>query len=178
MSGYQPQYQTGAPVSGPGPNRSRPGILTAALAASGLAGLLVIISQVMSITTGKDLIQDSLREQLGPDLAGLAASLALVELDDAYTTLKTRGVLGIVLALIVLLFTVLALRGGIGPRVTLTIMLVLMAGLMIISVRDVFPSFGKAAGTAAIILAPVAIILMFMPAANAFAKARKTPHIA
>jgi hypothetical protein len=178
MSGYQPQYQTGGPVSGPGQNRSRPGILTAALAASGLAGLLVIISQVMSIGTGKDLIQDSLREQLGDTGVGLANSLFQAELDDAYGTLKTRGIVGIVLALLVLLFTFLALRGGIGPRIALTVALVFMAGLTIISVKDIFPAVGKAGGTAAIILAPIAIILLFLPAVNAFAKAQKAPRTA
>lgn len=177
MSAYQAQPHTGATggyVGGLPQTARRPGLLTAAVVASGLSALLVIISQVLSFATGKTVIQDSLRDQLGSAAADLANSLFQAELDDAYGTLKSRAIIGIVLAVIVLLFTMLALRGGIGARITLTIALLLMAGLMIVSVGDVFPSAGKALGTVAIILAPVAIILMFLPAVNAYSRSRKS----
>jgi hypothetical protein len=152
----------------------RPGTLFAAFVASELAAMLVIVSQVLSLAKGKDAIQDSLRDQLGSNAASLANSLFAAELDDAYSTLKSRAVVGIVLAVIVLACTLLVLRGGLGGRITVTVALLLMAGLEIISVGDVFPSAGKALGTVAIILAPVAIVLMFLPASNAFGRSRKS----
>jgi hypothetical protein len=136
--------------------------------------LLVFVSQGISLATGRDLILD----KLGISSSAAANPLVRALVDDAYGTLQSRAMVGIVLAVISLIFTVLALRGGIGPRITLTVFLLLTAGLMIISVKDVFPSMSKATGTVAIILAPVAIILMFLPAVNEYAKSRKAPRMA
>lgn len=178
MSGYQPQYQTGGVVSGPGQNRSRPGALTAALAASGLVVLLVFISQVISLATGKDFLRDKAQEELGVSASTVSSSLFDAVIQDAYDTLKSRAIVGIVLALLVVLFTALAMRAGTGIRVTLAVVLLATAGLMIISVKDVFPAISKATGGLAIALAPIAVILLFLPAVNGYNKARKAPRAA
>jgi hypothetical protein len=44
--------------------------------------------------------------------------------------------------------------------------------------REVFPAVGKAAGTAAIVLVPVAIVPLFLPAVNRFTRARKGVRMA
>jgi hypothetical protein len=178
MSTYQARHQTGEFIGGPVQSASRPGVLTSAVAASVLAALLVIVSQIMSIATGESLIQDALREQAGSAAADLANSVFQAEIADAYSTLQSRAILGIVFASLVLLFAALALRGGLGARITLAVVLVLMAGVTIISVGDIFPAFGKAAGTVAILLAPVAIVLLFLPAANRYSRARKAARTA
>jgi hypothetical protein len=175
MSAYQAQPHAGGTgfVGGMPQAVRRPGLLTAALTASGAAALLVILSQVLSFAKGKDAIQDSLRDQLGSQAADLANSLFAAELDDAYSTLKSRAVIGIVLAVIVLALTLVARGAAIGARVGLIIALLFMGGLEIVSVGDVFPSAGKAIGTVAIILVPIAIVLCLLPPVNAFGRSRK-----
>ncbi|MEN3358580.1 MAG: hypothetical protein V7637_2562 [Mycobacteriales bacterium] len=176
MSAYQEQYQTGGQqyLSGLGQPAKKPAMLTAALAASTLTALLVIISQVLSLATGRDVIKDSLTAALGASTADLAGQLFKAELDDAYSTLQSRAILGIIAAALVLLFAFLARRGSIGPRVALTLVLLITAGLTLVSVRDVFPSAGKAAGTAAILLAVVSIVMLFLPPVNQYERTRKS----
>jgi FtsH-binding integral membrane protein len=177
MSAYQEQYQAGGQqqyLSGLGQPPKKPAMLTAALAVSALTALLVIISQVLSLATGRDVIKDSLTDALGASTADLAGQLFKAELDDAYSTLQSRAILGIIGAALVLLFTFLARRASVGPRVTLTVVLLITAGLTVVSVRDVFPSAGKAMGGAAIALAVVAIVLLFLPPVSEYDRARKS----
>ena len=176
MSAYQEQYQTGGQqyLSGLGQPAKKPAMLTAAVAVSTLTALLVIISQVLSLATGRDVLKNSLTDALGASTAELAGQLFKAELDDAYSTLQTRAILGIIAAVLVLLFTFLARRGSVGPRITLALVLLLTAGLTLVSVRDVFPSAGKAMGGVAMLLAVVAIVLLFLPPVNQYAQARKS----
>jgi hypothetical protein len=176
MSAYQEQYQTGGQqyLGGLGQPAKKPGLVTASVAVAALSAFLVIISQVISLATGKDLLKDSLRDALGASAADLAGQLFQAELDDAYGTLKSRAILGIIGALLVLLFAFLARKASIGARVTLALMLLITAGLTIVSVRDIFPSAGKAMGGAAIALSVVAIVLLFLPAVNQYERTRKS----
>jgi hypothetical protein len=157
----------------PVPRPTRPGVLTAGIGVSVLAAVLVVAAQLVSLATGRTVIQNSLRDALGSDGANLANALFKAALDDAYSTLQARAILGISLSALVLLFAALALRGRLAVRVTLAVVLGITAALTVVSVGDVFPAISKAAGGAAIAAAVGAIVLLFLPAANQFGAARK-----
>jgi hypothetical protein len=165
---YAQQYPPPpAPPSGP---VARPAILTAGIAAAIGAALLTIVAQVLALAGGKDALADAVADKLGitVDPNGLLGPA----LDDAYSTIQTRAYAGIVVALVVAVLALVARNAGTGPRIALAIMLAIGAILMIRSVTDAFPGGAKALGTVAIILAPIAIVLLFLPAVNQYKAAR------
>jgi hypothetical protein len=168
--GYQqpPGYpQPPAPPTGP---VARPTVLSAGIVAALGAALLTIVAQVLALSGGRDALAAAVKKELGItiDPGGLLGPA----LDEAYSTIQSRAYAGIVVAVIVAVLALVARNGSTGGRVALAILLAIGALLMIRSVTDAFPGGAKAIGTVAIILAPIAIVLVFLPAVNQYKAAR------
>jgi hypothetical protein len=165
---YAQQYPP--PPAPPTAPVSRPTILTAGIGAAIGAALLTIVAQVLALAGGKDALADAVAKELGisVDPNGLLGPA----LDEAYSTIQTRAYAGIVVAVVIAVLALLARNAGTGPRVAAAIMLAIGAILMIRSVTDAFPGGAKAVGTVSIILAPIAIVLLFLPAVNQYKAAR------
>jgi hypothetical protein len=155
---------------------SRPGALLAGLAASAGAGLLTIVSQGLVLAGGEETARAAVEDELGAELGSQVAELpALFDaaVAEAQDTLETRAFLGIGVAVVVLVLTAVAMRGGRVARGFLVAFLALGALLMLRSVTDVFPSTATAVGWVAILLAPVAAVLLFLPGVGRYRAARR-----
>ena len=101
---------------------------------------------------------------------------ATPEIDQAYQTLVVKAYVAIGFGLLILLFAVLARGGGTGARIGLAVALTLglfgAAGLQIAE-YEVLPGASVAAAVVAPLLSLVTIVLLFLPATNRFAAARK-----
>lgn len=146
----------------------RPSTLTAAVVVSGLGALCALVSAVITFTDGRSLLSSSLG--LGPGDGSLGNSV----LDDAYSTLKARAVLGLVAVVIVMVLALAARSGRTGVRVGLTVVLPLAAVAWILNAADsgVPATIGGPDGAAAL-LAVIALVLVWLPANNRYARERK-----
>src|SRR5689334_15706279 len=146
---------------------ARPRALVAALAASAATAVLTIVSQLLALSGAEQAARDEVTKQAG-GLSGLSSSLVDSAVAQARDTLHTRAWLGIVVAAVVLVLTALAARAGRVARISLAVFLAIGALLMLRSVTDVFPSDAKAVGVVAVVLAPVAVVLLFLPAVGRY----------
>lgn len=146
----------------------RPSTLTAAVVVSGLGALCALVSAVITFTDGRSLLSSSLG--LGPGDGSLGNSV----LDAAYSTLKARAVLGLVAVVIVMVLALAARSGRTGVRVGLTVVLPLAAVAWILNAADsgVPATIGGPDGAAAL-LAVIALVLVWLPANNRYARERK-----
>ena len=167
-----PRYPGGYPQPGaPAGPVTRPRELTIGVLLALGAAVLTILAQVLALSGGKDALRDKVLEEF-PGLES-AGSLLPLALDEAYDTIKTRAILGIVVA-IVAAGLALASRGASkGVRITLAFFLMAGVALMLRSVTDVFPGAAIAVGVVAMLLAPVAVIVILLPATDKYRAARK-----
>ena len=169
-----PGYSTG-PVAPQG----RPGTLNAAVWISLVVGVFGILAGVLDIAAGKSSIQkgtNKIAGDLGVD-ADTVNQVAGSALNDAYHALVLKAVVGIVISVLVIAFALAARNAALWARVTLTVALVAgMCGSSGLQVAErAFPpsaSFILVAVTP--LLSLVAIILLYLPATNRYAAARKT----
>jgi hypothetical protein len=170
-------YQHLPPVTAP------PRPVTVALAMWGglLVALLSLIGAAFAIATGKDAIReyavaeatDLLGEEPDPELLDIAIQAAL---DDAYGTLVVKAVIATVVALGVLVFAFTVAGAALWARICLTVALAVNmcagSGLLLID-TEVMPGLTVAAAAMAPVLSIAVIVLMFLPATNRYATARK-----
>lgn len=173
---HQPTYpNAGYPATAPNPPAGdRPLTLTLAFWLSAVVGLLGIAGGIFDITDGKAAINKALGKA-GID-SDLARSVAGAALDSAYHTLVTRAVIAIVAGALVLAFAVAARSGATWARITLTVFLAFGicagSGLQLRD-HDVLPSISLLAASLSPLLSLVAIVLLFLPATNRYAKRGK-----
>jgi hypothetical protein len=151
---------------------ARPRVLLAALATSAAAGALTIVSQGLVLSGGETAAREAVQDELGAQAAELP-SLTDLAVSEAMDTLETRAWLGIVVAGIVLVLTAVAARGGRVARGFLAAFLVIGALLMLRSVTDVFPADAQLPGVVAVVLAPIAVVLLFLPPVGRYRAARR-----
>lgn len=172
--GYAPGYGIGpAAMTAPAASApARPGMLTAALAFSIGAAGLTVLAQVVALTSSYTLVEDTLRDELGTNaelVSGLIASAA----DDAYGTIKVRAWVAIFFALVAVVLALLSRGASLVTRILLSLTLVLSALVTLIAVADIFPTLGQLLGALALLLTPVALVLLFLPPVNRYRRARR-----
>ncbi|MFL6077573.1 MAG: hypothetical protein ACJ73S_29775 [Mycobacteriales bacterium] len=165
MSSYErttaaagPQQRHGLPVEASGPER--PLTLTGAVVLAALTAALGVLSAVVIFTQGKSFLRGQLPRGAVYD--------ALV--DDAYSTLKGRAIIGLGLAVIVALFTLLARKAALWARIVLTLVLLSYGGLAWREATDTCPGLAKGLDWISVVVGAVAIVLMFLPATSAYRK--------
>ena len=141
---------------------SRPGVLVAALATSAAVAVLTVVSHLLVLAGGEAAVREAVLAELPAD-ASQFTSLIDVAVAEARDTLQARAMAGIAVAVVVLLLTAAASRAGRVARAALVLFLLVDALLMLRSVTDLFPSGAQVPGMAAVILAPVAALLLLMP---------------
>ncbi len=164
---YPPQPMAPPPV----PPLTRPATLTLGFAGALLAGLLSALGAVLLIVDAHQLALQTVNDIVPTD-SGLG-DLANAAADDAANTLVIRGVTGLVSAVLVLAVALAVRNGRLWARIVLTVLL--LGGLCAngLIVRDVSPAATKALDYAAIGLALLSVVVLFLPSTNRYAKARR-----
>jgi hypothetical protein len=144
----------------------RPSTLTATVLVSALGAFCAFMSALITFADGRTLLNSSL--DLGP------GALANSALDAAYSTLESRAIVALVTVVIVVALTI-AVRGGrTGVRIGLTIMLPVAAVTWVINVVDNgVPGLLRGLDGAAVVLAVIALVLVWLGPNNRFARDRK-----
>lgn len=172
---------TGTPGTAvPPPAPARPLTLTLAFWGAVLVAVAQIAGAVVALLAGKESIrafaEETVRDVLGDDVSPeLLTSTIQAELDSAYNTLVIKAVVGIVVALLVLAFAVVARNGGKGARIGLAVALVLgLCGGSGLQLGDAaaLPSATVAAAALSGLVSLVVIALLFLPPTNRYAAAR------
>jgi hypothetical protein len=169
----------GLPASGPGTYGAapqRPATLSAAVWGSVAVALLSLVGAILAIVKGKDSIEAYLDKTAGADLSDLVKDVMSAELDEAYHRLVIKAGVAIAIAVVVLIVALTARGGSTVTRVLLTVALVVNmcvgSGLQL-GDRNVLPSGSVAIAGLTPLLSLVAIVLLFLPATNRYAAARK-----
>lgn len=136
-------------------------------------GVLSILGPIAMIAMGKDSIQAFIDESPLGDLLGDDVTL---DLSDAYSALVTKAVVGLVVGAIILVLAFVARSGSTAARACLAAALLIGlcagSGLQLVEV-DVLPSASIAIAAITPLLSVVAIVLLFLPPSNRYAKSRK-----
>jgi hypothetical protein len=163
------RQQPGWPGSETDGEIHRPSTLTATVLISALGALCALMSAVITFADGRSLLSSELG--LGSANAG---SLVNSALDAAYSTLKSRAIIGLVTVVIIAALTIAARSGRTGVRVWLTIMLPVAAVTWVINVTDSgVPGLLRGLDGAAVLFALVALVFIWLPPNNRYARDRK-----
>jgi len=147
----------------------RPSTLRATVLVSALGAFCAFVSALITFTDGRSLLSSSLG--LGPaDGGALANSL----LDAAYSTLESRAIISLVTVVVIVALTI-AVRGGrTAARIGLTIMLPVAAATWVINAADSgVPGLLRGLDGLATVLAIIAVVLIWLPPNNRYARERK-----
>jgi hypothetical protein len=175
-TGNQPGYP--AP---PAPPPSKPGTLVVAFWLSFAVGVLTIIGGLIAILNGKEHIRtyvtDEVHDRIGAELGDDFIQQAVGDqLDDVYHKLVIKAVIAIVMAVVVLALAAAARNGGTGARIGLTIVLVVHmcagSGLQLAD-PHALPTLSLILASLTPLFGLIAIVLMWLPATNRYALARK-----
>src|SRR5512139_642735 len=178
MSTQQP-VTYGAPVAPAKP--SRPATLAIGFWLSVVVGVLSILGPIFTIALGKDIVRayitDGIAAEVGTDVSQDVIDLAIGDgLDDAYGKLVTKAVIGLVFGVLILGLAFLARNGSLGGRITVAVFLALgmcaVSGLEFIDI-DLQPGLTVLTAALTPLLSLVAIVMLFLPASNGYAKAVK-----
>ena len=171
--------QHGLSSSGPGTYGAapaRPATLSVAVWGGAAVALLSLVGAILMIAKGKDSIEAYLEKTAGADLAGLVKDAISAELDEAYHRLVIKAGVAIAIAAVVLVLALTARGGAMVARILLAVALVVNmcagSGLQLAD-RDVLPSGSVAIAGLTPLLSLVTIVLLFLPANNRYAAARK-----
>ena len=161
----------GGPAAGP---LKRPATLAAATWLALATGVLGLIGGIVMITGGRASIA-KFAQQTASDVLGSDSSSDIVNgimgaaVDAAYHTLVAKAVVGIVVALLIVLFGVLARNGSTGLRVIAHD----ADADRDLGDRQALPSATVVLAAVVPLLSIVTIVLIFLPATSKYAKARK-----
>jgi hypothetical protein len=166
------------PIVQPSAGRpSRPVTLAIAVWGGFLVAALMIIGAAFIILNGKDTIRAYVQDTVGNALgADVIESTIGQDLDQAYHKLVIKAVVAIVLGVAIGVFALLARNGGLGPRIGLAI--TLFAGMcggsgLQLGEMDILPKASIIVAGVTPLLSLIAIICVFLPPTNRYAKARK-----
>jgi hypothetical protein len=163
------QQQYGWPESQADHEIRRPSLLTATVLVSALGAFCAFMSALITFAEGESL----LRSSLGISSAD-AGALANSVLDSADDTLKSRAIIALVAVVIIVALTIAARGGRTGVRVTLTIMLPVAAAAWIPNAADSgVPGLIRGLDGVAVLLAVIALALIWLPPNNRYARERK-----
>jgi hypothetical protein len=169
-----------APPRPPAPT-SKPATLAISFWLSVVVAVLSIAGALIMIFNGKDTIRayveksvsDTLGTTVSPDIINATVG---DELDTAYNKLVVKAVIGLVVAVLILVFALVARNASTPGRVLLTIALVVGmcagSGLQLQDM-DVNPGATIAIASVTPLLSLIAIVCAFLPATNRYAQARK-----
>ncbi len=150
----------------------RPRALVLAVSGGVLVAVLTLLAMGLGLAGGRQAIEDALRSDLGLGSGSLPA-LVGAAIDDGYQTLQARATLGIVIAVLVLLFALLAARGALWARIVLAVVLLVNLGLLLRAVTDVFPGIAKAVGTLAVLVSVAVMAAAFLPGIGRYRQERR-----
>jgi hypothetical protein len=173
-----PQPFTPPPPQAPA---RKPATVAVTMWLSVAVGVLTVVGALIMIFSGKDAIrayvEKTVSDTLGSDVdPALITATVGSELDSAYNKVVVKAVVAIVVAVLILAFALIARNASTGGRVGLTI--VLVAGMcagsgLQLADQDVLPKASIAIAALTPLLSLIAIVCAFLPATNAYAKARK-----
>jgi hypothetical protein len=144
--------------------------LTATVAVTALAAISGLASAIITFTSGKSMLENS----IGLHPTGSAASLVSSLIDAAYKTLQTRAILAVVIALVLLALAFAVRGGGTGVRIGLTVALLAAAVIWLPNIRDSgVPGAIRGLDDVAELFSLAAIVVAWMPANGRFARDRK-----
>lgn len=166
------------------PTVRRPGTVMAALIATLVSVVAGVATAITVYAGGTDMVKSLLSDpdvqaRLGitDDMLNTAKDLGgdLFQsiLDTAYGTLSARATFALVLAVLLLVFGVLALGAALWARILIPVVGVIAVGLQLLVVTDVATSSMKLFGLLIVASTLVAIVLWWLPANGRYAKARK-----
>jgi hypothetical protein len=170
-------YQAAPVASPPQPGVSgRPAVLTAAVGAALAVTVLNIISSITILAAGMDMVRQQIAdhpiqggEPIDPSLVDItsdrAEGLQTIFAGLAYTTIFWA------VALAVLAF--FARGGGRAVRVLCAVILAISALVKAADVVTSVPMFTLILDVLVVIVALAAVVLFFLPAANAYGRARR-----
>ncbi|MEO3750335.1 hypothetical protein [Streptomyces sp. B6B3] len=169
-----------APSGHPEPPRKRPGALLALLATGLLTVLASVIGSVVVFTGGEDLAKSNLEEILGVETLGEVDAFTQILVDEHRDTLLARAGLVLFCAALLLLWTLLAHRGATWARVLTTIFaaFALLSHLMHLGGDEPSPGSVTLFSYVAIVGCVAVIVCCWLPATNAYARARKAAKLA
>lgn len=167
MSTFHPQQAKGGVP--PRPVAARPAVLTAAMAAVAVTGLITVVAGVMVLASGKEAIA----EYLGVESTGLAFASVV---DEAFSLMQARAIVFIVLGALALLGALLIRKGGVGARVYTTVVLLAVAGYGLFNWTDLEPFSLHVMPMVSALVAVVALIMVWLPGIGRYAKATKNRH--
>lgn len=160
----------------------KPATVAVMLWLSVAAGALTIAGALVTILAGRDAIRAYVEKSVS-DTLGTSVDPALItntvggELDTAYHKVVIKAVVAIAIAVVILALALVARNASTGGRVGLTIALVVGmcagSGLQLTD-ADALPKASVALVALAPMLSLVAIVCAFLPATNAYAKARRS----
>ena len=146
----------------------RPSTLKAMVLVSALGAFCALVSAVITFVDGRSLLSSEL------GLGSNAGALVNSALDSAYSTLKSRAIIGLVAVVIVVALTIAARGGRTGVRVGLTIMLPVAAVMWVINVADSgVPGLIRGLDGVAVGFAVIALFLIWLGPNNRYARERK-----
>jgi hypothetical protein len=155
----------------------RPGVLTAGFFASLLSALAGLAGAIAIYVGGKKMVAELAVEYMGAELGFTAEDIGNAAFDeifaDAYDTLATRAGLVVFCCGLMLIAALLLRNGGLGGRVFFTVVLPLSAFAWVVMLRDMAPAVTKIGGAVSLVVGLVAAILIWLPAVNRYAAARK-----
>jgi len=171
-------YYASAPTARPRATAQvRPATLVAGWIVGLLAGVCGIVGAVLLISGARQTAQDAadaVLSILGQDATQAAATqLVQATVDDAAHTLQVRGAIGLVAAVLTVLLALAAHNGARAPRIIFTVVALALVGAEVIVLRDVAPSTVKTLDVAAMLLAVVAVVALFLPPTTRYARDRR-----
>ena len=166
------------------PTVRRPGTVMAALIATLVSVVAGVAAAITVYAGGTDMVKSLLSDPavqaklgLSDDLLDAAKSLGgdLFQsvLDQAYSAMAARATFALVLAVLLLVFAVLARGAALWARILITVFGVIAISLQLLVVTDIATSSMKLLGLLVVASTLVAIVLWWLPANGRYAKARK-----
>jgi hypothetical protein len=159
------------------PPSERPTTLTGAVGAAVGVAVLNLISAIAMLAAGSDLVREQIAKNSGsgssvvdPSTVDLTSERA-EGLSAIYTALASAMIFW---ALVLGVLAYFALRGGRTTRVLASIILFVTAGLKAADPIVAMPGLAFVADLLIGVLAPVAIVMFFLPASNKYGKLRRT----
>src|SRR5689334_16699708 len=150
----------------------RPSALTLAFVGALLIGLSSVIAGVLLIGQARHLAEQTAVDLLsGEGLAGMSVDRGAV--DQATTTLTAHGALVLASGVLVLAFAFAARAGATWGRTGLGLLLLGTVCGNGLAVTDVAPAATRGLGVVAMALSLAVAALLFLPATNRYASARK-----
>jgi hypothetical protein len=153
-------------------------MLALAVGAALVVAVTTLLTQMLGLAGGRAAVEAELTSRLGDDAvlaAGLVDGLVTAAVDEAYRTIMVRAGIGIFLAVVALVLALLSRGASLVARILLTLTLLVSALLTLVVVADVFPTAGRLVGSLALLLTPVAVVLLFLPPVNRYRTARRQP---